>query len=77
VSCSLHDAATLESRGVPTIVLCTTPFMNAAAAHARMLGRSDIRVVEVPHPLVTLDSKGIRSRAEAIYPAVVDSLLGR
>jgi hypothetical protein len=51
--------------------------MNAAAAHARMLGRPDLRAVEVPHPLVTLDPASVRQRAEFVYAAVVDSLLGR
>ena len=77
MSCSLHDAVTLESRGVRVAVLCTTPFMNAAVAHARLLGRPDLQAVDVPHPLVSLDERGVRSRAEAIYAAVIAQLVGR
>lgn len=76
MSCSVHDAVTLESRSVPVAVLCTTPFLNAAAAHARMLGRSDLRAVEVPHPLVSLDADGVHQRAETILSAVIERLLG-
>jgi hypothetical protein len=76
VSCSLHDAVTLESRGVPVVVLCTTPFMNAAAAHARLLGRPDLKAVEVQHPVVSLSRTEIRGRAEAVYEAIVSHLLG-
>jgi hypothetical protein len=70
----LHDAVTLEDRGVPVAVLCTTPFLNAAAAHARLLGRGDLRAVEVPHPLVSLSAEEVRRRAEAILEAVVARL---
>jgi len=76
VSCSLHDAVTLETRGVPTAVLCTTPFMNAAAAHARLLGRGDLVAIEVQHPLVSLTRAELRGRAEQVYAAVVARLLG-
>jgi hypothetical protein len=77
VSCSLRDAVNLEARGVPAVVLCTTPFLNAATAHARLLGRSDLRPVEVPHPLVSLHPQAVRERAEAIIDAIVEQLLSR
>ncbi len=76
MSCSLHDAVTLESRGVPAVVLCTTPFMNAAAAHARLLGRGDLAAVEVQHPLVSLNPAEVRDRAAQVYHTVVARLLG-
>jgi hypothetical protein len=77
VSCSLHDAVTIEGRGVPAVVLCTTPFMNAAAAHARLLGRADLAAIEVQHPLVSLASPEVQKRAEQVYDAVAAQLLGR
>jgi hypothetical protein len=77
VSCSLHDAVTLESRGLPVVVLCTTPFMNAAAAHARILGRADLRATEVVHPLVTLSPDEVRERAEAVIAAITARIQGR
>jgi hypothetical protein len=57
------------------VVLCTTPFMNAAAAHARLLGRPDIAAIQVQHPLVSLAPADIRGRAEQVYEAVVAALL--
>jgi hypothetical protein len=74
VSCSVHDAVKLEGQGVPAAVLCTTPFLNAAAAHARLLGLPHLRAVEVPHPLVSLGPAEVRLRAELIAGAVVDAL---
>lgn len=76
MSCSLHDAVTLEARGIPAAVLCTTPFMNAAAAHARLLGRPDLAAVQVQHPLVSLSAAEIRGRAEQAYDTIVATLLG-
>jgi hypothetical protein len=75
VSCSLRDAVTLETRGIPAVVLCTTPFMNAAAAHARLLGRPDLQAIEVQHPVVSLSRAELHGRAEAVYEAVVKCLL--
>jgi hypothetical protein len=49
--------------------------MNAAAAHARLLGRPDIAAIQVQHPLVSLAPADIRGRAEKVYEAVVAALL--
>jgi hypothetical protein len=50
--------------------------MNAAAAHARLLGRPDLQAIEVQHPVVSLDQPELRSRAEAVYERVVSRLTG-
>jgi len=71
----VHDAVKLEGLGVPVAVLCTTPFLNAGAAHARLLGLPGLRVVDVPHPMVSLTPAEVRTRAEAIVDAVAQSLL--
>ena len=47
----MHDAMTLENRGVPTVVLCTDPFLNSAFRHANTFGRKDFRPLGFPHPL--------------------------
>jgi hypothetical protein len=75
VSCSVHDAVKLEGLGVPVAVLCTTPFLNAGAAHARLLGLPKLRIVDVPHPMVSLAPLEVRARAEAIVDAIADCLL--
>jgi len=71
----VHDAVKLEALGVPVAVLCTTPFMNAGAAHARLLGLPELRIVDVPHPMVSLTPAEVRVRAEAIVDAVAARLL--
>lgn len=76
MSCSLHDAVTLEGLGVPVAVLCTTPFLNSARIHARILGRPDLMAVDVPHPLVSLAPAAVRGRAETVLNAVVARLTG-
>ncbi|MBI3965507.1 MAG: hypothetical protein HY329_07715 [Chloroflexi bacterium] len=77
MSCSLRDAVTLEERGVPVVVLATTPFMNSTVAHAELLGRPDFVSTEVTHPLVSLGSDEVDQRADTVTPVVVARLLGK
>jgi len=75
VSCSLHDAVELETRGVPTVTLCTDAFMDSAAAHARAYGRPDARVVAVQHPLAALTPEAVRQRADAVVERIIAQLM--
>lgn len=75
MSCSLHDAAALEARGVPTITLCTDAFMDSAAAHAQAYGRPDSRVVAVQHPLAALAPEAVRQRADAVVERIIEQLM--
>ncbi len=75
MSCSLHDAGELEARGVPTVTLCTTAFMDSAAAHARAYGRPEARVVAVQHPLAALPPADVITRADAVVEQIIAQLL--
>ncbi len=75
MSCSLHDAVELEQRGIPTVTLCTEPFMDSAAAHARAYGRPEARVVAVQHPLAALTPEAVRQRADAVMERIVEQLI--
>ena len=75
MSCSLHDAVELETRGVPTVTLCTDAFMDSAAAHARAYGRPDARVVAVQHPLAALTPEAVRQRADAVVERIIAQLM--
>ena len=65
---------TLENRGVPTVVLCTDPFLNSAFRHANTFGRRDFRPLGFPHPLGGLKPEQVAVRAEELEQAVVDVL---
>ena len=66
---------TLENRGIPTVVICTQPFLNSAHVHARTFGRPGFHPVGIPHPLGGLTSTLVLQRAESIVDEVVAALI--
>jgi hypothetical protein len=70
----MHDVLALEERGVPTVLLCTEPFMDAARHHAAALGCPDYQAVRVGHPLASLAPEGARARADEALARVVELL---
>lgn len=41
----------MEKRGIPTITLCTEPFVKQAQTIAAMMGMPSLAIISVPHPL--------------------------
>jgi hypothetical protein len=77
VSCSLHDVLALEDRGIPTVLLCTEPFMNSACDHASAFGNPDYQAVQVRHPLASLTPEQARARADEALGGVIAILTGQ
>jgi hypothetical protein len=50
VSCSVHDVANLEERGVPTVFIASDQFRSAREAQSSALG-TDPATVWVAHPI--------------------------
>ncbi len=65
---------TLENLGVPTVVLCTDPFLNSAFRHANTFGRRDFRPLGFPHPLGGLSPEQVAVRAYELELAVIETL---
>ena len=65
---------TLENRGVPTVVLCTDPFLNSASRHANTFGRKGFHPLGFPHPLGGLKPEQVAVRANELEQAVIDVL---
>ena len=65
---------TLENLGIPTVVLCTGPFLNSAFRHANTFGRRDFRPLGFPHPLGGLAPEQVAARASELEQAVIDVL---
>ena len=61
----------LENRGIPTVVICTEPFMNSATIHSQMFGRANFKPVHIPHPLGGLDTEQIMLRAATLKDQIV------
>jgi hypothetical protein len=77
VSCSMHDVLAFEDRGIPTVLLCTEPFMNSAREHAEAFGNPGYTVVRVGHPLASLRPEQARGRADEALEAVIAVLTGQ
>jgi hypothetical protein len=77
VSCSMHDVLAFEDRGIPTVLLCTEPFMNSAREHAEAFGSPDYEAVRVGHPLASLRPEAAQVRADEALERVVAALTGQ
>ncbi len=64
----------LENLGIPTVVICTDPFLNSAFRHARTFGRGDFRPLGFPHPLGGLTPEQVAARAGELQHAVIETL---
>ncbi len=73
----MHDAISLEKKGVPAAVICTEPFVSSANAMSKLGGIPDYPYVVVPHPLGSLTTDALRQRAIQAAPEVLRILLAR
>ena len=73
----MHDVLAFEDRGIPTVLLCTEPFMNSARDHAEAFGNPDYTAVPVGHPLASLRPEQARDRADEALARVVGMLTGQ
>jgi hypothetical protein len=72
----MHDVLAFEDRGMPTVLLCTEPFMNSAREHADALGNPDYTAVPVRHPLASLPPEQAQGRANEALETVIAILTG-
>jgi hypothetical protein len=73
----MHDVLAFEDRGIPTVLLCTEPFMNSARDHAEAFGNPDYAAVRVGHPLASLRPGQARDRADQAIARVIEVLTGQ
>jgi len=65
--------ADLESRGIPTVGIATTEFIQAAKAQAQALG-VDPAYVFVPHPIQDRTSDELNALADAYLDEILSGL---
>jgi hypothetical protein len=71
----VHDVVRLERRGIPSVAIATTPFVDEAAEQAHSLGMPDIGRVFVSHPVQLLSPSGLDDLVDSAYPAIRDQLV--
>ena len=73
----MHDALEMELLGVPSVVLCTRPFVSQAHAMSRMRGDPEYGLAVIDHPIVTLSKEELLERASVAAPQVAQNLVDR
>ena len=64
----------LENRGIPTVVICTGPFLDSANIHARIYGRSGFQPVVITHPLGGIEAERVNEKAAAAFEQIIAAL---
>ena len=67
----MHDIADLELRGVPSLFVASTEFIDAASAQAEALGFPDVARVFVGHPIQDRTDEEMRQLAELSFPEIL------
>ena len=73
MSCSVHDVADLERRGLPGVVVASSEFVDAADAQARSLGFDAARVF-IPHPIQDRTDEEMRALADGAVDAIITAI---
>ena len=69
----MHDIKGLEDLGVVSVGICSTDFVQAAAAQNRSLGY-DPAVVFVPHPIQDRTDAEMRALADQAFAAILKAV---
>ena len=70
----MHDTVDLEARGVPSVFVATTEFVQAADAQAASLGFPSVARVFTPHPVQDRTDDEMRAYADAVYEEILTKL---
>ena len=69
----MHDIADLEGRGIPSVFVASTEFVDAAAAQVRSIGL-DVARVFVAHPIQDRTDDEMRALADAAINEILAAL---
>jgi hypothetical protein len=71
----LHDGCNLDGLGIPSVVVATTAFVQAADAQSKALGYEPA-IVWVPHPIQDRTDEELRALADKAFDEIVASVTG-
>ncbi len=69
----MHDITDLEGRGIPSVGVASTEFIEAAAVQAKSLG-FDPAVVFVQHPIQDRTDGEVRALADAAFDGILQEI---
>ena len=72
----MHDLVDYERRGIPTVMVASSEFVNAAVRQSTALGMPELaeRTVYVPHPIQDATDDEMRAKADAAVDDIVQAL---
>ena len=72
----MHDLVDYETRGIPTVMVASTEFVDAAVYQATALGMPDVarRAVYVPHPIQDATDDEMRAKARQALDAILAAI---
>jgi hypothetical protein len=70
----VHDIINLEGVGVPSVMVASDQFVDAAEIQAKALGADPARIF-VPHPIQDRTDDEIRKLAESVVDALVAAVV--
>ena len=70
----MHDTTRVETLHVPAVAVVTRVFRSAAQAQAGVLGRPDLALVYVLHPIQDQTPQNIASKADDSVEEIVSCL---
>ena len=72
----MHDLVDYETRNIPTVMVASDEFVDAARYQAEALGMGEIArdAVYVPHPIQDATDDEMRTRAQAAIDQILNAL---
>ena len=70
----MHDIADLELRGVPSLFIASSEFVNAAQSQADALGFPDVARVFVGHPIQDRTDEEMRELADSSFAEILSKI---
>lgn len=72
----MHDLVDYEARGIPSVMVASSEFVQAARKQAEALGMPETasRAVYVPHPIQGQSDAEMREKARAALEAILAAL---
>ncbi len=71
----MHDTADLELRGVPSVYVATTEFVDGGEAQAKALG-ADVAAVFTQHPIQDRSDEEMVEIADKAFDGILEGLIG-
>lgn len=74
MSCGLHDVLGFETLGLPSVLVCSSVFAQAARDQAALLGAPDLARVFVAHPIQDRTDEELHALAADAVEALLAAL---